>query len=503
MSSKLLNDDTSRGWAYHNSTKHSEFSIRSTAHYLDWANQPLPLKIYTTIDPIPLPRDADQTGISALSAIADTGVSTEADKLPTLNDIARLLYFSAGITKKRTFTGGEIYFRAASCTGALYEFELYLVCGDLPGLTAGVYHFGPGDYALRRLRDGDYRGVLTRASAGEASVTNAPIIVVCTGTYWRNAWKYRTRTYRHFGWDNGTILANMLAMAAALQLPARVVLGFVDADVNALLDLHTDKEVAFSLVTIGNTGQAAAERTDEIAKLGFPTVPLSQSEIDYPELQQIHQASSLQTAEQVAEWRKLATQSTQHAKSSTPVVAGSSDPIERVILRRGSTRKFYRRPITRNQLSTILGASTQGIWPGLPLLNETYLIINAVDGLTPGAYFYDHMSGDFDCLREGNFRNEARHLGLQQELPGDAAADVFFLADLNKIFGRMGNRGYRAVQLEAGILGGKMYLAAYALHLGATGLTFFDDDVSDFFSPHAKGKSAVFLMAFGKSMTIA
>ena len=117
MSSKLLNDDTSRGWAYHNSTKHSEFSIRSTAHYLDWANQPLPLKIYTTIDPIPLPRDADQTGISALSAIADTGVPPEADRLPTLNDIARLLYFSAGITKKRTFTGGDIYFRAASCTG--------------------------------------------------------------------------------------------------------------------------------------------------------------------------------------------------------------------------------------------------------------------------------------------------------------------------------------------------------------------------------------------------
>ena len=80
---------------------------------------------------------------------------------------------------------------------------------------------------------------------------------------------------------------------------------------------------------------------------------------------------------------------------------------------------------------------------------------------------------------------------------GDAAADVFFLADLNSIFERFGNRGYRAVQLEAGILGGKMYLAAYAQRLGATGLTFYDDDVTDFFSPHAKGKSAIFLMAFG------
>ena len=62
---------------------------------------------------------------------------------------------------------------------------------------------------------------------------------------------------------------------------------------------------------------------------------------------------------------------------------------------------------------------------------------------------------------------------------------------------RFGNRGYRAVQLEAGILGGKLYLAAYAQRLGATGLTFYDDDVVEFFSPHAQGKSAIFLMALG------
>ena len=30
-----------------------------------------------------------------------------------------------------------------------------------------------------------------------------------TSTFWRNAWKYRSRTYRHFGWDNGTIVANI------------------------------------------------------------------------------------------------------------------------------------------------------------------------------------------------------------------------------------------------------------------------------------------------------
>src|SRR5713101_2022064 len=74
-----------------------------------------------------------------------------------------------------------------------------------------------------------------------------------------------------------------------------------------------------------------------------------------------------------------------------------------------------------------------------------------------------------------------------------------FLGRLAAILQRFGNRGYRAVQLEVGILGGKMYLAAYAQHLGATGLTFYDDDVVEFFSPHAAGKSAILLVALGKA----
>jgi hypothetical protein len=76
---------------------------------------------------------------------------------------------------------------------------------------------------------------------------------------------------------------------------------------------------------------------------------------------------------------------------------------------------------------------------------------------------------------------------------------VFFLTDLNKVLERFGNRGYRAAQLEASVIAGKLYIAAYAQRLGASGLTFFDDDVTEFFSPHAAGKSVMFLLALGKS----
>ena len=73
------------------------------------------------------------------------------------------------------------------------------------------------------------------------------------------------------------------------------------------------------------------------------------------------------------------------------------------------------------------------------------------------------------------------------------------LADLEDVCQHWGTRGYRAVHLEAGILGGKMYLCAGALGLGASGLTFYDDAVPAFFAPHATGKSAIFVVALGQT----
>src|SRR2546421_4468569 len=263
----MNNREGQAAWKYHDGTKHSYWSLRNNPHFLDWANRPQPFKIYPKIEPLPLPRDVPQTGVAALTAISVSVPSSGADSVPDLHDLARILYFSAGITKRRAHPGGEIGFRAAACTGALYEIELYVVCGDLRGLDAGVYIFNPHDVALRRIRAGDYRGALAYAAAGEDTVAHAPVTIVCTGIYWRNAWKYQARTYRHFGWDNGTILANLLAAAAARNLPARVVHGFADDAVNRLLDLDTNTEVALNLVPLGRSTPAVPEITVEVSPL--------------------------------------------------------------------------------------------------------------------------------------------------------------------------------------------------------------------------------------------
>jgi SagB-type dehydrogenase family enzyme len=497
-------------WSYHNGTKHSYTSVRSNPHFLDWDSQPSPFKIYPALEPVPLPREARQTGIAALSAVSES-IRPGTNAAPDFDALAQLLYLSAGITRHRKYAGGEIYFRAAACTGALYEVELYIVCGDLAGLEAGVYHFAPADFALRKLRAGDYRGILGESTGGEAAVLHAPVTIFCTCTYWRNAWKYQARTYRHFGWDNGTLLANLLAVATSLGMPAKVICGFADAEVNRLLDVDSDREVAFSMVALGHTPETAPQSPSMLSPLHLETVPPFRSEIVYPAMREIHAASSLHSPEEVAMWRGSAqlTKLLPPTRPSLPLHPLSDtemprDSIEQVILRRGSARKFAQAPIGLAQLSTILDRATRGIPadflnPQEAQRNDLYLIVNAVEGLPPGAYVFHRDAGVLECLKEGNFRAQAGYLGLEQQLPADAAVDIFFLADLQAILQRFGNRGYRAVQLEAGILSGKLYLAAYAQRLSATGLTFYDDDVMQFFSPHAQGKSVMMLVAIGKS----
>ncbi len=527
-------------WYYHDATKHSYESIRSDRHYLDWSNHPQPFKIYSDLEPIPLPRDWPTSHVDALTDASSVAPHEPKVSTPDLKTLASILFHTAGITRRRTYPGGEILFRAAACTGALYEIELYLVCGPLLGLEAGVYHFNPADFSLRMLRKGDWRPLLVRATANEPSTNQPPITIVCTGTYWRNAWKYQARTYRHFFWDNGTMLANLFAITSALHIPARLVMGFVDQDLNQLLGLDTQREVAISLIPLGRENSEKDELSQP-SPLNYRIAAYSKSEVDYPLMRQVHEASSLSNSDEVKEWQdqapvfwephvakprdeaidrwegeggsaqeNLATAQQGTRDKINQVIELTKrlradfpfESIEQVILRRGSTRQFARLSIHFDQLSTLLACATQGIPVDFlqksgTRLNELYLIINAVEGLPSGAYYLRRDEPCLQLLKKGSFRQEAGHLGLDQALPADASVAVFFLADLKEILEVFGNRGYRAAQIEAGIIGGKIYLAAYAQRLGATGLTFFDDEVTDFFSPHAAGKSAIFLTAVG------
>src|SRR5215211_2435828 len=164
------NQDTAAAWRFHNATKY--VGPTGLRHYADAeilmgeppylvraigeqnpAIEPLPYKIYTTLDPIPLPREFLASDLPALDAIAATGELQIPSAVPDLNAVARLCLRSNGLLKRwRSPSGREFEFRAAGATGARYHLELYLVCGELPGLEAGVYQYAAHDHSLRQLR---------------------------------------------------------------------------------------------------------------------------------------------------------------------------------------------------------------------------------------------------------------------------------------------------------------------------------------------------------------
>lgn len=520
-----------RARQFHERTKHSPERLRrleASGFRLDWSNKPDPFKRYAEPLPrLPLERDAADVPVPALDAVSTSSV--EEGTAPDLARLGWILGYGAGVLRKRADVDGRpFYFRTYACAGALYPVEAYVVSGPLAGLDAGVYHFDPRDLGLVRLRDGDLRGVLVRAAGSDDAVARAPVALVLTGIPWRTSWKYRDRGYRHLFWDSGMILANVLALAAAARVPVRVVTGFVDAEVGALLGLEERREFPLCLVALGR-GDAAAPSREAPAPLSPRWPPLSREELDYPAIREVNDAGKLDDPAKVASWRHAAVK-TRSGRRGPPVLGAeipeagaplraaprealtaprlagalgsgaSAATIRAVIRRRGSTRRFGRQPIAIETLRAILEVAHTGVptdlAPAGQRLVETYLIANAVEGLERGAY--RHTDGAFEPLRRGDLRRMAGHLCLDQTLGTEAAATLFHFVDLETALRALGDRGYRVAQLEGGIVSGKTYLAAQAYGLGATGLTFFDDEATEFFSPSAAVKSCVLVTAVGE-----
>jgi SagB-type dehydrogenase family enzyme len=229
-----------------------------------------------------------------------------------------------------------------------------------------------------------------------------------------------------------------------------------------------------------------------LSPLSFESIPPSPSQVVYDELWKIHRESRLVSPDEVA---AVTTSQVADLPRSTPAL--SSRGLGETILRRGSTRVFSHDSIPAADLHAIMAASSAPLRADFSRFIDTYLIVNAVDGMEPGAYRYDGGRGSFDRIKAGNFRGEAGYLCLEQPLGMDCSALVVYMADLDRALKTSGNRAYRNLHLDAGIAGGRAYLAAYALGHGATGLTFYDDDTTEFFGFQKNKELPIFMTAIG------
>ena len=453
---------------------------------LDPSNRPAPFKRYVGREAVPLTREFGLSGARAADVLSGRSLGV-VDTRWDGERLARLLFFSNGVSRtSRSAFGDTSYFRTAMSAGNLHPVELYVVCGDLDDVAAGVYHFAPLEFGLTELRRGDYRGALA-AAAADPRVAAAPMTLVVTGIPWRTAWKYGERGFRHLYWDAGTMLSNLLAFEPSATLR----IGFVDELVAALVGIDGVSEFPLALVVLhgsdrGNDGGAAD--TGAVERLDLAVAPISRAPLEFPLITAAQRDGDLADVAGVERWRTAgASLGAPAALAVEPPARVADEPIEAVILRRGSTRLMRRETVRRELLTWGLSAAVRAVRgdfarEGATLL-EHFVSVHGVEGVAPGAY---RWRGDrLEQGRAGEQREIAAHLCFDQPLGGDSAYTVFHGAGLGEVLGALGSRGYRAAQLEAGIAAGRLALAAFTLGYGATGLTFYDEAVAQFFATRA------------------
>ncbi|HST47820.1 hypothetical protein [Jatrophihabitans sp.] len=393
---------------------------------------PPPVKQYGAGLPvIALPRELPDPGVSAAAVLA--GVPAPRQPLDAAQ-LGRILYFGAGVVRTSDRNGRTFLFRAAGSAGGRFPLEVYASTRDIEGVPDGVHWYDPVEHALVQVGP---------APDGEAST------LVVTGIPWRTGWRYAERGWRHLYWDAGTALSQLIAAADSIGAGPRLRTRFPDAAIAGLVGADGVHEYPLALVSLGD-GTPATRATG-------PATPGSLPAVEFPLCTQAQRAGD--------------SDSDGPAWPVGPVLASTSESVpdspglDEVILRRGSQRLMDRNvELPRRLLDWPMRAAMRGI--EVP----HWVVVHGVAGTAPGIYRWPDLDTP---QRQAELRDELLRVCLDQYLAADAGYVVIGAID----GAELDDRGYREAQLAAGLVEGRLHLAAYALGATASGMTFADSEM--------------------------
>jgi len=200
-------------------------------------------KSYSTATQITLPRLWDKNvhspGIEAVIARRRTARQFTGRSL-TVEELSRLLHFAYGITAAAPISKPQDeyqYFRSSPSAGALYPLEIYLVLWGASGLAPGVYHYSVVNHALELLKSGDFSRSVGEYTFSQGIAENACTLFIISAVFQRTMFKYNERGYRFVLLDAGHLGQNVCLMATAMHLGVLPIGGFLDDELNRLLDI--------------------------------------------------------------------------------------------------------------------------------------------------------------------------------------------------------------------------------------------------------------------------
>ena len=416
--------------------------------------------------------------------------------------LSTLLRYGYGISRQEFDTDGSWpYHRMVASARCLFGVQLYLSLPD------GVYHYDAPHHALVLLREGDHRGLLTRATGRAAGSPQA--VAVLSGLFSKAAYIYRDYAYRLLTQEAGLLAGNIGLVAQSLGLRAHVHHQFLDEPIHTLLGLDRDEEPALVVLPLHFTGaETGAEAEAGVpngpaglttAELAATVEPISPAVVRSgltvsrvcPTLTKVNRASFRTDTADFA-MAEPALPGASGASGTEPLPLPETEPpavnLADALRARDSGPRTFRPIASRvdgvdlwTRLAAIRAGTTSDAVPaGAQAPFELFLTVADLTGIPAGCYRLDRENGALHSV--GPAATGADAIAAIERVTNPVAdfrhmnAVVHLVGDRDWAFDTFGDRGYRVMNQEAGLLAHRVCVAAAAQGVSARVLNAYHSE---------------------------
>ncbi|ARI76221.1 SagB family peptide dehydrogenase [Halobacillus mangrovi] len=463
---------------------------------VDWADAPLPYKIYRDLPSFPLAHDIP---LSFQNQSFHSG---------DLDTISYYLWYVYGLSQfSQTALSSEMdhdsietiqsFRRFPPSGGALYPNELYLYL-KTEALPKGMYHYDVAHHSLSLLREGNFDSYLAKSLGDTSPMCDCFAVIIITTMFWKNFFKYNNFSYRLQGLDAGALMGQMLEVSKRFGFSTNVHFQFLDEAINHLLGLDGQEESTYAVIPLSDhekvdvrdvAAVTASELVKELPKIKTTTYQRSEKVMDYPEISQINQHALIDSTRlfrSIQEGKKL-------KDYQNVTILPEAEKLEidfpEVCRRRHSPElDFTSKIIHRNQLSSLLKETFDSFKYHNDLNQEKvytprlsiYGCFYNIEGMENGAYQYDEASHSLLRIKKGDYRIPLQGGMTLDNVNFHRVPMCFHIAGDRTFYkSKLGYRGYRILHMEAGMLLQRLLLTASALGMNGHPLLGFDVNVCD------------------------
>ncbi|MGG3469065.1 SagB family peptide dehydrogenase [Neobacillus pocheonensis] len=489
---------------------------------VDWEDGPLPYKLYRGLPVIPLNTE------KPLSLKRG-----DSQQKPSLEELGHFLWYVYGLTQysQTAINGGmdendvmvaQSKRRFVPSGGALYPSELYVYV-NLEGAHNGIYHYDAAHHRLVLLREGNYDSYLSRSLGNGCDISNSFCTVFVSTMFWKNFYKYNNFSYRLQGLDAGVLIGQTLEAAEQIGFFSRVCYQFLDPAINHLLGLSEKEESVYAVIPLAlhqpihyvdNENNrdivSATELCREIPMLKHLYYNRSKRVLDYPMLRKLTEASRMETTESFVKIKKHKSEKLSLSAEMIflPLTEQLSYDFASICRERHSPDSdFVLGNVSQIQLSTLLketfSFSYQNDLDGTEGQIETrfslYGSFYNTEGVPNGTYSYDYSNHALRRITQGDYR---QYLQFTLTMPNVNLYQVplcmHVVGDKDHNKEKLGYRGYRIQQMEAGILVQRLCLVSCALGMGGHPLLGFDvNQCDELYGINETGKTSLIKIPVG------